>query len=224
MRKKRVEERVYDYLKSQIDSGVIGENTKIIEADVAEALSISRSPVRGALKLLADEGYLKLAPYKGAVVESRKMTKTTYVEQLHVFELLLIQYLFQVESKGLELDYLKLGYALADLEKALKSKKGSKAKELQLIFFKELLVAQKNDYYKSLLVTILKALLKADFPELIEMRENSNLFYYHMKQMVKYLQEQKFPQGRREIRILVNSLTLAVIDQQELGATKKYEM
>ena len=67
MRIKKTEKKVYDYLLMQIEEGVFGPNSKIVEQDVAYQLGVSRSPVRSALLRLESEGYIKLIPYKGAV-------------------------------------------------------------------------------------------------------------------------------------------------------------
>lgn len=61
-------ERAYDYTKSGVLDGAIPAGEWITEGDVAEALGISRTPVREAFLHLQAEGLLRLYPRRGAIV------------------------------------------------------------------------------------------------------------------------------------------------------------
>jgi DNA-binding GntR family transcriptional regulator len=60
--------RAYEYTKSLVLEGRIPPGEWIAEGDVAEALSISRTPVREAFLHLQAEGLLRLYPRRGAIV------------------------------------------------------------------------------------------------------------------------------------------------------------
>jgi DNA-binding GntR family transcriptional regulator len=62
------EEYVADYLREGILSGEIPRGTRLKQADLAEQLGLSITPVREALKLLAAEGYVLGATHRGAIV------------------------------------------------------------------------------------------------------------------------------------------------------------
>jgi DNA-binding GntR family transcriptional regulator len=61
-------QRAYDYAKERILDGVLAGGELISEGTVAEALGISRTPVREAFLRLEAEGLLRLYPKRGAVV------------------------------------------------------------------------------------------------------------------------------------------------------------
>jgi DNA-binding GntR family transcriptional regulator len=62
------EEQVADYLRERIISGVFPRGSRLKQADLAEQLGLSITPVREALKLLAAEGYISGDSYRGARV------------------------------------------------------------------------------------------------------------------------------------------------------------
>jgi len=62
------EEQVADYLRERIISGVFPRGSRLKQAEIAEQLKLSITPVREALKLLEAEGYISGDPYRGARV------------------------------------------------------------------------------------------------------------------------------------------------------------
>lgn len=62
------EEQVADYLRERIISGVFPRGSRLKQAEIAEQLGLSITPVREALKLLAAEGYISGDSYRGARV------------------------------------------------------------------------------------------------------------------------------------------------------------
>jgi DNA-binding GntR family transcriptional regulator len=62
------EEQVADYLRERIISGVYPRGSRLKQAEIAEQLHLSITPVREALKLLAAEGYISGDSYRGARV------------------------------------------------------------------------------------------------------------------------------------------------------------
>ncbi|MCL2551921.1 MAG: GntR family transcriptional regulator [Actinomycetia bacterium] len=61
-------ERVYQHVKSGVLDRSYEGGTLLTEGDLAEAVGVSRTPVREALLRLEAEGLLKLYPKKGALV------------------------------------------------------------------------------------------------------------------------------------------------------------
>jgi DNA-binding GntR family transcriptional regulator len=61
-------DRALDYVKSQILSGAFRGGELISEGEVANALDMSRTPVREAFLRLEAEGLLRLYPQRGALV------------------------------------------------------------------------------------------------------------------------------------------------------------
>lgn len=62
------EEQVADYLRERIISGVFPRGSRLKQAEIAEQLRLSITPVREALKLLEAEGYISGDSYRGARV------------------------------------------------------------------------------------------------------------------------------------------------------------
>lgn len=61
-------EKALVYLREQIINGNLHPQEKLIESEIAQALGISRGPVRDALKQLAIEGLVDYQPNKGCTV------------------------------------------------------------------------------------------------------------------------------------------------------------
>jgi len=62
------EEQVADYLREGIISGLFPRGSRLKQAEIAERLQLSITPVREALKLLEAEGYVSGDSYRGARV------------------------------------------------------------------------------------------------------------------------------------------------------------
>lgn len=62
------EEQVADYLRERIISGVYPRGSRLKQAEIAEQLHLSITPVREALKLLEAEGYISGDSYRGSRV------------------------------------------------------------------------------------------------------------------------------------------------------------
>lgn len=62
------EEQVADYLREGIISGMYPRGSRLKQAEIAEQLHLSITPVREALKLLEAEGYVSRDSYRGAQV------------------------------------------------------------------------------------------------------------------------------------------------------------
>src|SRR5579875_2336664 len=57
-------------IKHAILAGELRPGQSLVEADLAEALGVSKTPVREALKTLAGAGLVTMSPYKGAAVRA----------------------------------------------------------------------------------------------------------------------------------------------------------
>jgi DNA-binding GntR family transcriptional regulator len=62
------EDQVADFTRERIISGVIARGSRLMQAEIAEQLDLSITPVREALKLLEAEGYISTDSYRGARV------------------------------------------------------------------------------------------------------------------------------------------------------------
>lgn len=63
-----LKDHVYAHITDLINAGKLGELEHVSEQSIADALSVSRTPVREALMQLSEEGYLERIPRKGFIV------------------------------------------------------------------------------------------------------------------------------------------------------------
>lgn len=61
---------VYEELRERIIGQRVSPNMRLVATEIAQLLGVSRTPVRGALERLAQEGYVSQTPAKGFFVTS----------------------------------------------------------------------------------------------------------------------------------------------------------
>lgn len=62
--------RIYENLKTAIIKGDLPQGSRLTETEVAKQMNVSATPVREAFRRLSAEGWVKVEPWKGAVVQS----------------------------------------------------------------------------------------------------------------------------------------------------------
>lgn len=78
---------IYENIKADILSSRINEGEKLIEQELAEKYNYSRTPVREALLMLQQEGYITINRNKGAVVKKLSIQKVKIIfETLAILE------------------------------------------------------------------------------------------------------------------------------------------
>ncbi|MCR8548952.1 GntR family transcriptional regulator [Salipiger sp. P9] len=78
------EERVADYLREGIISGKFPRGSKLKQAEIAEQIGTSITPVREAIKLLEAEGFILGAANRGATVAPFDINATEEIVDLRV--------------------------------------------------------------------------------------------------------------------------------------------
>jgi DNA-binding GntR family transcriptional regulator len=94
-----------DRLRDMIVEGELASGSRIVEAALCEALDISRTPLREALKVLAAEGLIELLPHRGA-----RVTVVTAAEAGDLFEVI-------ASLEGLAAELATSRMTAADLER-----------------------------------------------------------------------------------------------------------
>ncbi len=81
-RHKPLRELVYEDLKEQILKGEIQPGTRMMEEEIADAIGVSRTPIREAIRQLEKEGLVSIEPRKGAYVS--QLSQKDMIEILEV--------------------------------------------------------------------------------------------------------------------------------------------
>ena len=84
MKHQTKEERVADYLREGIISGKFPRGSKLKQAELAEMIGTSITPVREAIKLLEAEGFIIGTSHRGATVAPFDIDATEEIVELRV--------------------------------------------------------------------------------------------------------------------------------------------
>lgn len=80
-----IKDQIYQILKEEIMNCTIKSGDKLVEQSIADRLSVSRSPVREAIKQLTGDGLVENIPNKGAFVK-----KPSFKEVLDMYDVRLM--------------------------------------------------------------------------------------------------------------------------------------
>lgn len=133
-------ERAYRHVKEQILDGTLGGGELISEGEIAEAVGMSRTPVRAAFVQLEAEGLLRLYPKRGALVvpvsahEAASVMETRWV----------------IERYAIEQATPDLGVQLAAAADAHEGLEGTAFVEADRAFHRDLVADTSNDILLSL--------------------------------------------------------------------------
>jgi DNA-binding GntR family transcriptional regulator len=117
------EEQVADFLREGIISGLYPRGSRLKQAEIAERLNLSITPVREALKLLEAEGYVSGDSYRGARVVPFDASASGEILQLRL--LLESQLVRGAVEKATAEDIRELKQLAAEFEQAFE--KGDRA-------------------------------------------------------------------------------------------------
>lgn len=110
----------YQKIKAAILNEMYEANQILNERKLAEEFQISRTPIREALKILEGEGWVKIIPWKGAIVN-----QITQKEIDEIFQIRLIIEPAIIELLQNKIDYKKRAY----LDKLYENQKKAKTKK-----------------------------------------------------------------------------------------------
>ena len=92
-------DQVADQLRQAILLGQLKPGQRIIEQDIAEALALSRGPVRDALRILQNERLVVLNPYRGASVAKLTLEDAEEINSLReALEVLALRHAIKVAT------------------------------------------------------------------------------------------------------------------------------
>ncbi len=139
MPKQTVKNKAYRYIKEKIITCQFQPGTFIDEKQVAEHLGVSRTPVRDAINILANENLVNIIPKKGIIVT--KITSKDVMEVFQVREIIepiaISNFAYNLNLE--KLNFFKEKYSLGGFDE-------EEAHELDDEFHKFIVSAYKNEY------------------------------------------------------------------------------
>lgn len=130
------EEQVADYLRERIISGVYARGSRLKQAEIAEELHLSITPVREALKLLEAEGYVSGDSYRGARVVPFDPTASAEILQLRL--MLEAQLVRAAVDKATSKDIEELRALADEFEKAFETGDRASARGINYRFHRRM--------------------------------------------------------------------------------------
>lgn len=87
------QQEAYSHLRDRILNGTLPGNTRLMPADIATQLGISRMPVREALRQLAAEGFVSMKPNRAAFVKHLSAVEVDELFEIRaVLESMVVRY------------------------------------------------------------------------------------------------------------------------------------
>ena len=205
-----MQQKAYDYIKQNILDGTWENEVRLVEQDIVNSLSISRTPIREAISSLTAEGYLEKETNRGVIVKKQVISPKEFIERSQLLEMLLSSYFFQLQAKYLMIDTEELLKTLNKMEHDLKTNSHKITLDPLLTC---LLEKMENDVMKQLIIKNFNQLQYVTFPH------TENRFFYQeivlsMNAIHQHLVDKSYELCRKDVRVLFNRLNLEVIDQQ----------
>lgn len=211
MKRKKLDQVVYEYIVDRIESGQLFEREHITEQTVANELEISRTPVRRAFERLEEDNYLENIANMGVRVKVQQLTSTDFRNRLDFFERLANHYIFDLEKRELTIDLAKIDEQLMAMETELNNENQA-YEQHEFQYWKDLLQYETNDYSVRVLLSTLREVLAVDGNIQEIMVASRPLKLTHYQNITNFLKNEDYAYARREIRIVMNQLKLNVIE------------
>lgn len=214
VRRKDLVQAAYDYILRKIKNNEYLPNEQIKEIDISNALDISRTPVRKALKRLEEEKFIKIVPFKGAQVTEQRMTNDDVQDRYQFLEILMTYHFQKLEQKEIDYDTKPLKKQLEMLETEMirdKNKDYLVFEELEIEFWEKLLTNCDNDYIKASAIQTIRPLVTSKGRIRKVMFASRRKKLEHYRELIHYLTKNNYALARREIRILFNQINLNMI-------------
>ena len=136
VQKESITEKVVTALRTAILSGNLGPGTRLIEAELADQLGVSRAPVREAFRILEPEGLVVLEATKGAFVA--EVSENDLREIFTVRSVLEGLAMRLVAEHITENELAKLSHIVEQMEEAARHRDAERVLELDLEFHEQI--------------------------------------------------------------------------------------
>ena len=207
----KLDEVAYQYIKEKIYTRQWLPQTRITELSLSKELNISRTPIRQAFQKLQREGYLEVEANKGARVREQNIGSHGLQERMEFIEMTFVNYFYYLQIKEIVFDSTEVDALLSSL-KNCRNESESTFLNLETQLLHKMLAFSKNKYTVRIVMDTIRELQKINNPEYLElMRRNREIKIRHLESLIDYLKLGDYPLARKEMRILINKITISII-------------
>ncbi len=207
----------YQYLKEQIDSNLLLPDTHLKEVEIAETLGMSRTPVRKAMAQLAEEDYIRIEQYKGAVVAKNALNARAIVERLQFIELLTMNLFQQMQNKDVQVDTERVEELKQNITESLAAYDLETYFDTEFKMFTYLVSFYPNSYFRQVTLNTIQPLHELYIKEAKEdhsaFKREANELKEIYPTMLKALVHKDYAMARKQARIWINQLILYQINK-----------
>lgn len=207
----------YQYLKEQIDSNLLLPDTHLKEVEIAETLGMSRTPVRKAMAQLAEEDYIRIEQYKGAVVAKNALNARAIVERLQFIELLTMNLFQQMQNKDVQVEVDKVEELKNTIIISLEAPDLETYFDAEFRMFTYLVSFYPNSYFRQVTLNTIQPLHELYIKEY---KEDADVFKREAHDlrsiyptMLDALSNKDYAMARKQARIWINQLILYQINK-----------
>ncbi|MGB7367237.1 GntR family transcriptional regulator [Carnobacterium jeotgali] len=209
---KKLEDAAYQYSKDQILTKQWLPQTHITEIGLSKKLGISRTPIRQAFLRLEEEGYIVIEQNKGIRIRENQISLQGFQERLEFMELILIDYLHFLQIKEIQFDTDSLEKLVDQIRQLTDVKELGKFSVVEFEYWKTFYRYAKNRYTTALFLDTFRSIKGQTNEEINEYMQLSQLTKVkHFNQIVIFLKNGEYALARKEVRILINQLSLITI-------------
>lgn len=209
-------QKAYNYLKEQIDNNVILPGTHLKEIELAEKLAMSRTPIRSAMEMLEEDGYIRIEPYKGAIVSKTTLNTKAIVDRLQFVELLISELLRKMQDKDIQVDIDAIINIEHELEKCCEEDNYISYYDSKLKLFHLLASYHSNHYFRQVLLNTISDLYDI-YRSRVEKHHKTFLKEQEMMSaiyppLIEGLKKQDYATVHKYFRMWINRLILHQIN------------
>lgn len=209
---KKLEDAAYQYSKDQILTKQWLPQTHITEIGLSKKLGISRTPIRQAFLRLEEEGYIVIEQNKGIRIRENQISLQGFQERLEFMELILIDYLHFLQIKEIQFDTDSLEKLVDQIGQLTDVKELGEFSVVEFEYWKTFYRYAKNSYTTALFLDTFRSMkgqTNEEIKEYMQLSQLTKVKYFN--QIVIFLKNGEYALARKEMRILINQLSLIAI-------------
>lgn len=210
-RRRKVEEKAYEYIKDQIVREVWLEGKQLKEMEISRTIEVSRTPIRNAFIRLEEDGFVKIVPNKGVFVASTVIDLKGLKDRLYYLEALFQHVLYTLELNETVISPEVTAEIIAEMKETVADHTSSAFEKKEGHFWKAVFAFHENTYMNESILTTLHALYTANKDTQRVFRDSRLAKLDHYEKISRLIGESNYVYARREVRILLNQLLINLI-------------